>query len=84
MLVSDGTARQCVGTVFMLVSSETSIVWFYELYDWSSRTISGFPFVSVERLIRDNCQIDGDDLINYADFIQSIKDRYEEMNSVHY
>ena len=39
---------------------------------------------AVERLIRDNCQIDGDDLINYADFVQSISQRYDEMDSEHY
>ena len=38
-------------------------------------------FLAVERLIRDNCQIDGDDLINYTDFVQNIRDLHEEMNS---
>ena len=35
---------------------------------------------AVERLIRDNCQIDGDDLINYEDFVESISQRYDDMN----
>ena len=39
-----------------------------------------FVCISVERLIRDNCQIDGDDLINYADFVESISNRYEGLN----
>jgi len=34
--------------------------------------------IAVERLIKDNCQIDGDDLISYMDFVQSIKQLYEE------
>ncbi len=39
---------------------------------------------AVERLIKDNCQIDGDDLISYSDFVQSIKRRFDEMDSEHY
>ena len=42
------------------------------------------PLHAVERLIRDNCQIDGDDLINYTDFVQSIGRRFEDMDSEHH
>ena len=56
--------------------NKTLVVNGFKPYSWHCTLF--YCCIAVERLIKDNCQIDGDDLINYMDFVQSIKQLYED------